>query len=326
MSKTLAAFASATLIFSLAACSSSRHEASEKYYLVVSNSRLAYWQAARAGLAQAAHKLGVAYDMIGPDTYDPQAEIQAFRDAMSTTPSGIMVSAADPAGMKTQIDAAIAKGIPVITVDADSPASKRLTFIGTNNYQAGLMGGRVLAERLHNKGDVVFYAMPGQLNLDERLQGYKTILADHPQIKIVRTVDVKGTPSVAFDTTEEILKGKSTPDGFVCLVSTACQEVADVLDRHKIDGKVLIGMDSDPETLSWIQKGKIAVTIVQKPFTMAQFGTLMLDSLHHYALPTLYSNWANDARSPLPVFIDTGVTLIDKSNVDAFVKAQASAN
>jgi ribose transport system substrate-binding protein len=101
MVKTLAAFASATLIFGLAGCSGSRHEASEKYYLVASNTRLPYWQAARAGLAQAAHKLGVAYDMVGPEAYDPPAEIQAFRDIAATAPSGILVSAADPAGMKT---------------------------------------------------------------------------------------------------------------------------------------------------------------------------------------------------------------------------------
>src|ERR1700683_1800432 len=135
MSKRLTALAAAILTLGLSACSGSRHEAAEKYYLVVSNTRLAYWQTARAGLAQAGHKLGVAYDMVGPDSYDPQAEIQAFRDAVSTSPSGILVSAADPNGMKDQINAAIAKGIPVMTIDSDVPASKRLTFIGTKHHQ-----------------------------------------------------------------------------------------------------------------------------------------------------------------------------------------------
>jgi len=325
MKKTLAALASATLIAALAACSSSRHEATEKYYLVVLNSKLAYWQAAGAGRDRAARGLGVASETVGPDTYDAQAEVQAFRDAVAKKPAGILVSAGDPTLMKDPIDAAIAQGIPVVTIDADVPGSKRLTFVGTNNYQAGLMGGRTLAERLHGKGDVVVYTMPGQNNLDERLQGYKNILAEHPQIKIVRVVDVKGTPSIAFDTTEEILKGKSVPDGFVCLEATACQEVADVLDRNKVDGKVIVAMDSDANTLTWIQKGKIAATIAQKPYTMAHFGALILDTVHHYKLPTLEGNWSEDTRSPVPVFVDTGATLIDKGNVDAFLKAQTPA-
>jgi ribose transport system substrate-binding protein len=326
MGKTFAAFASAALILGLAACSSSRHEATEKYYLLAANTKLAYWQAAGAGLERAARHLGVASEMAGPDTYDPQAEVQAFRDTVAKKPTGILVSAADPTMMKDAIDAAIAQGIPVITIDSDVPTSKRLTLIGTNNYEAGLMGGRILAERLHNKGDVVVYTMPGQINLDQRLQGYKNILSDHPQMKIIRVVDVKGNPSIAFDTTEEILKGKSTPEGFVCLVSTSCSEVADVLDRHKVENKVLVAMDSDANTLSWIQKGKIAATIAQKPFTMAYYGVIMLDSVHHFKLPTLDGNWAQDTRSPLPVFVDTGVTLIDKSNVDAFLKAVTPAD
>jgi len=325
MKNTLTRFASVTLVLGLAACSSSRHEATEKYYMVAVTTKLAYWQAAAAGMIRAAKGLGVAAEVVGPDNYDPKAEADAFRDAVSKKPSGILVSAADPNVMKDPIDAAIAQGIPVITIDADVPSSKRLTFIGTNNYQAGLMGGRVLAERLQGKGDVVVFTMPGQLNLDERLQGYKNVLADHPQIKITREVDVQGSPTIAFDTTQEILKGKSTPDAFVCLTSTSCQEVADVLDREKVEGKVLVGMDTDDDTLNWIQKGKIAATIAQKPYTMAHFAVLALDMLHHYKLPTLDANWTQDTRSPLPIFIDTGATLIDKSNVDAFRKAQTPA-
>ena len=325
MKKTLARFVSLPLMLGLAACSSSRHEPLEKYYLVAVTTKLAYWQAAGAGLIKAAHGLGVAAEVVGPDNYDPKAEADAFRDAVAKKPSGILVSAADPAVMKDPIDAAVSQGIPVITIDADVPASKRLTFIGTNNYQAGLMGGHVLTERLHGKGDVVVFTMPGQLNLDERLQGYKNVISDHPQIKIVRIVDVKGSGTIAFDTTEEIVKGKSVPDAFVCLTSTSCQEVADVLDREKVENKVLVAMDTDENTLNWIQKGRIAATIAQKPYTMTYFGTLVLDTIYHYKLPSLTGNWAQDTRSPLPVFIDTGATLIDKSNVDAFLKAQTPA-
>jgi len=293
---------------------------------VAANTKHGYWQTAMAGLDSGARLLGVPAEMVGPETYDPKAEADAFRDVVSKKPSGILVSVADPNVMKDPIDAAIAQGIPVITIDADAPSSKRLTFIGTNNYQAGLMGGRVLAERLHGKGDVIVYTTPGQTNLDERLQGYQNILSNHPQIKIVRIVNDKADPRTAFDTTTEIVEGKSQPDAFVCLASTSCQEVADVLDRRKVSGKILIAMDTDPNTLTWIQKGAIAATIAQKPFTMAHFGVSMLDALYHYKVPSLDVKWTEDTRSPLPVFIDTGATLIDKSNVDAFLKAQTPAD
>jgi ribose transport system substrate-binding protein len=323
--RTIAVFALATLLLSLSACGGSPHAPTEKYYLVAANITNGYWQTAQAGFQSGAHLLGVPWEMVGPDTYDPKAEVETFRGIASKKPSGILVSVADPGVMKDAIDAAVAQGIPVITIDADAPTSKRLTFIGTNNYQAGSMGGRLLAERMQGKGSVVVFTMPGQANLEERLQGYKNVLSGHPQIKIDQIVDVKGDPRIAFDSASKMMESKSPPDAFVCLTSTPCSEVADVLDRKKITGKILIAMDTDPNTLNWIKKGSIAATIAQKPFTMASFGIAMLDTVHHYNLPSLDLNSMQDTRSPLPAFVDTGATLIDKSNVDAFLKAQPPA-
>jgi len=326
MAEAVRAFTAAAFILALGACGGSRHDAGEKYYLVSANIKNAYWQAAGSGLVEAARSLGVAAEVVGPEKYDPQAEAQAFRDAAAKLPAGILVSVADPKMMKDAIDNAIAQKILVITIDSDAPESKRLAFIGTNNYQAGMMGGRVLADRLHGKGSVVFYTMPGQPNLDERLQGYKTVLGDRAGIKIMQVVDVKGDPGIAFDTTKEMIARKPPPDAFVCLVSFACPEVADVLDRNKVSGKVVVAMDTDPHTLTWIQKGLIDATIAQKPYTMSHFGVLMLDGLHHSKLPSLDTKWWEDTRSPVPMFVDTGATLIDKSNIAEFLKAQTVAN
>src|SRR6266550_3719894 len=185
-------------------CGGSPHAPEERYFLIGFNIKVPYWQEAGAGLRKAAAQLQVKAEMTGPDTFDPKQQQAEFQRVVKLKPSGIMVSPADPTLLKDDIDAAIASGIPVITMDSDAPASKRLTFIGTNNYQAGLMGGRVLADKLHGKGNVVFYTMPGQPNLDERLQGYKTVLGNHAQIKIAQVVDVKGEAAIAFDSTKEM--------------------------------------------------------------------------------------------------------------------------
>jgi ribose transport system substrate-binding protein len=302
------------------------HKSNEKYFLVSANVRLPYWQAAATGLSRAARQLDVSAEMVGPDNYDPQAEQAAFRTAITKGPAGILVSAADPNLLKADIDSAIGQGIPVLTIDSDTPDSKRLLFIGTNNRQAGVMGGRRAVKELNGKGNVVVYTMPGQANLVERLNGYKDALAES-SIKIVDTVDVKGDPRVAFDRTTDIIeKAKVKPDGFVCLEAIACKEVADVLDRKKVSGKVIIAMDTDQETLDWIKKGVIAATIAQKPFTMAYYGLKVLGDLHLNKPQTLEMNLATDTMSPMPVFIDTGATMIDKSNVDAFLNARNSAS
>jgi len=304
----------------------SRHDTDEHYVLVAANLQVPYWQTAGAGFTKAAMQLKLRADFVGPDIYDPKAERQAFEDAVAKKPTGILLAVVDPAMMKDPIDRAIAAGIPVLTIDSDAPDSKRLFFIGTNNYQAGVLGGRRLAEELKDKGNVVVFTMPEQTNLAERLRGYRDALAAHPGIKIDRVIDIKGDPRVAFDTTTLILgTEKNKINGFVCLEAQAGKEVALVLNNYNVHDKIVMAMDTDGDTLDWIQKGMIAATIAQKPYTMSFVGLRMLDDLYHNKPTPLAADWARDSFAPIPAFVDTGTALIDKSNVEAFRQAKTSA-
>ena len=305
-------------------CRESQHSVEEKYFLIATNIKLPYWEAAGAGLVRAAGQMQVRAQFVGPDTYDPKAQQAEFQKVVAQKPTGILISPADPELMQPDIDRAIGQGIPVITIDSDARSSKRLLFIGTDNYKAGEIGGQVLAKRLQGKGNVIVLSMPEQGNLRDRLRGYQDALAAHPQIKIVEVLDIRGNPGTAFDKTMEIMEKRAAKvDAFVCLEAVACPEVAEVLDRKKAD-RVVVAMDSDPLTLQWIQKGRITATIGQKPFTMAYFGLKMLDDLHHHKITPLDANWAKDPFSPIPTLVDTGATLIDKSNVDAFLRDSAN--
>ena len=310
------------LLLVLVSCGSA-HDADEKYYLISANVKIPYWQADSAGLFQAATQLKVRSEFAGPDTYDPKGEQQALQQAVQSKATGILISVADPALLKDDIDKAIAAGIPVITVDSDAPASKRLLFIGTNNYRAGQIGGERLAKELNGKGNVVVFTIPEQANLKERLRGYRDALEATPGIKITRVVDMKGDSRVAFDSATEVLGNdkKEHTDAFVCLEALAGKEVATVLSQQGVKDKVVIAMDTDDDTLSWIQKGVIAATISQKPYTMSYVGLKMLDDLYHHKLSTLSNDWSKDSFSPIPAFVDTGSALIDKTNVDALIAA-----
>ncbi|MEY2411692.1 MAG: ribose transport system substrate-binding protein [Acidobacteriaceae bacterium] len=310
---------------SLSLACGGRHDTDENYYLISSNIQVPYWHAAGAGFVQEAQQWKVRAQFVGPATYDPKEELEAFRNAVRQKPTGILIAVTDPKLMKDDIDKAVAAGIPVITIDSDAPDSKRLFSIGTNNYQAGLIGGQRLAKELQGKGNVVVFTMPEQTNLKERLHGYHDALESHPQIKITDVVDIHGDPRVAFDSTTQMLgKQKDKINAFVCLEAQAGKEVATVLNSAKVKDKVVMAMDVDPETLDWIQKGVIAATISQKPYTMATFGLRVLDSLYHQKVSPLDKDWANDSFAPLPAFVDTGSSLIDKSNVEAFQSVNKS--
>jgi ribose transport system substrate-binding protein len=314
----------AVLLAFLLSCGSA-HDSGEFYVLISANLQVPYWKTASAGFAAAAAQMKVRSDVEGPQTFDPKAERDTLDQAVQKKVSGILLDVTDAALLKDGIDKAIAAGIPLITIDSDAPASKRLFFIGTNNYEAGLMGGQRLAQELHGKGNVVVFTMPDQPNLQERLAGYKAALARTPDIKITRVVDIQGDPRIAFDTTTQIIgKERDKVDAFVCLEAQSGKEVAGVLNSFHVTGKVVMAMDTDQETLDWIQKGAIAATVAQKPYAMAFVGLEMLDDLYHQKPSTLDKDWAKDSFAPIPSFVDTGSALIDKSNVEAFMQAGKS--
>jgi len=312
------------LALTLVSCGGSDFRKTEVYYLVANNIDLPYWQAARAGLLRAAAEVGVAADMVGPETYDAALQKEAFDEivAMEKPPAGILVSPADPAMMAPSINAAVAKGIEVITIDSDAPDSDRFLFIGTDNYSVGAQSAEVTAERLQNAGNVIVFTISGQTNLEDRLRGYRDIFAQFPAIRIIDTVDIKGDGAVAFDLTKEILaKRRSSVDAYVCLESIACPEVAEVLNRNSVRDKVVIAMDTPQRTLEWIQNGLVHATIAQKPYTMAYTGLRVLADHKKYPAANPESE---GSLSTVPSFIDTGATLVTEDNVARFIKDQES--
>jgi ribose transport system substrate-binding protein len=313
-------FALMMSVLPLAGCM--RHSKSEHFYLVATSTKHAYWQSAWAGFSKAADQYGVTVDMRGPDGFDPQDEVTEFRQVVALKPAGILVSVADEKLMQPEIDAAVAAGIPVVTIDSDAPSSHRLFFIGTNNLQAGRLGGARVAAKLNGKGNVVFFTMPGQPNLEERLKGYKDAFASYPGIKVVEVFDMKGDSGLAMDQTRDYLSrtGAAKIDAVVCLESTSGKDVGEAFKRANAKDTLLVAMDVDVATLNLVKDGTIDSTISQKPFTMALLGLKALDDVYHYPVKPLAQDYALDPYAPFAAFVDTGVTLVDKTNVDAILQ------
>ncbi len=312
--------------FCLSSCTSTPHAPSEKYILVADNIKIPYWQTAVRGLNHATAEMKVKSEVQGPDGHDPQGEHDAFKRAVAEKPSGILISVSDASLLGTDINAAVDQGIPVLTIDADAPDSKRLFFVGTDNYNAGVLGGKLAAKLLNGKGKVVIYTIPGQNNLKDRLQGYQSAFADHTDVTVMQTVDMNGNSDIAFDSAKKLLESKNKPDAFICLEALACPAVADVVNRSGMAGKVkIVAMDTDPGTIEWINKGVISATIAQKPFTMAYYGAKLLGDIHLHPAKPLSGNWAENVYSPYPTFVDTGAFVVNKESVGSLSQQPSSS-
>jgi len=304
-------------------CEKPYHQPEEKYVLVAANVNLPYWQEAQAGLTDIGKTAGVKVDLVGPATFSPSEELTAFQQAVASKPSGIMVSVTDPKLFNEAINAAIMQGLPVVTIDADAPESRRVLFIGTDNFRAGQDSGKHMADLLGGQGRVLIIGLAGQLNTEERTRGVNEALKKYPGIKVIDTIDGKGDPRNAYDAVSGLLQKKEKIDGIIALEATGGAGAADALHRMDMTGKIkVLAFDKDPQTLDGVERGWITATVVQKPYVMAFYGVRFLDDLHHNAVHE-FKDWATAPTGPLPVFVDTGTAVVDKSNLATFRKALA---
>lgn len=308
----------------IAACAKPYHEEIERYVFVATNINLPYWREANAGFLDAAKTLGVKGELVGPETYDPSAEVGIFRQVVEKNPAGICLSAARPEIFRADIDKAIEAGIPVICVDADVPNSKRLLYVGTDNFKAGRESLKRMAALVPGKGNIVVITIPGQRNVDDRLAGVVDALKNYPALKITKILDDKGDWRNAFDQLSDLILKKEKIDGIVSLEASGGSGAAKAADRFNLGGKIpIVAFDNDPETLEGIEKGTITATITQKPYVMSYFGLKFLDDLHHNAVHQ-FKDWRTALAPPMPTFVDTGTVIVDKNNLKVYRDALAA--
>jgi ribose transport system substrate-binding protein len=308
----------------IASCAKRYHEQNERYVFVATNINLPYWQEARAGFLDAAKSLGVKGELLGPAGYAPNAELVLFRRIVEEHPAGICLSAARPEIFQVEIDKAVDQGIPVICVDADVPQSKRVLYIGTDDFKAGRESLEQMAALVRNHGSITVITIPGQRNLDNRVAGVADALKNFPDIKLTKILDDKGDAQTALEQVSELIRSKEKVDGIICLEATGGSGAAGALHRLKMDGHLpIVAFDNDPETLDWIERGAIAATVTQKPYVMSYYGLKFLDDLHHNAVHQ-FKDWRTALAAPMPTVVDTGTVVVDGSNLKLYREALAA--
>jgi ribose/xylose/arabinose/galactoside ABC-type transport system permease subunit/ABC-type sugar transport system substrate-binding protein len=276
-----------------------------------------YWIDSKLGLADKAKELGVSAVFTGPPTVDANAQIESVNRAIAQKVDGIIVCAVADA-VTPAIDKAIEAGIPVVCADSDAPSSKRFSFIGTGNYNAGYRGGEQLAKLLGGRGEVALMYIPGWDNLIQRIQGYKDALAKYPGIAVVKIGNDKGSQTEAEKECRAILQAFPNLAGFGCVAAVGGQGAAVAVKQAGKTGKVkIVAMDRDEATLQFIQEGVIDASIAQRTYMMTYLALQMLYDLRNDRIK-FTDDWRKVGVNPLPPMVDTGTFVIDRDNVGSF--------
>jgi ribose/xylose/arabinose/galactoside ABC-type transport system permease subunit/ABC-type sugar transport system substrate-binding protein len=276
-----------------------------------------YWVDARLGLEDKARMLGVKSELRGPTGGDPNQQVKELEQLIARKPAGILIAPASNA-LRPSIDRAIDEGIPVVCIDTDEPLSKRYTFIGTDNYNAGRQTGAMLAKAIGGKGEVALLMIPGQLNHEERARGCKDVLGTFRDIRVVKIGNDQALATEAEKVARSILQAYPDLAAFGCVDAAGGEGCAVAVKEAGKVGKVkIIAMDRNETTLEFIEQGIIEASIAQRTYAMAYLGLQLLYDLNHNNIQ-IVNNWKEAKVIPLPRNIDTGTIVIDKNNVRAF--------
>jgi len=292
---------------------------SQEFYMVTFVSGYPFWKDCYNGFKEAGALYGVKTVYGGTTEYDVNAAITALDQIIAKKPAGIAVTAMDAKAYAPSINKAIEQGIPVITFDSDSPMSKRISFIGTQNYSAGVTAARYIGEKLGGKGKVAALTTLAQSNIKERTDGFQeTIKSEFPGIELVQVADA-GTDQVAAATSAANLL-KSNPDiqYLFCALVTASVGAQQALTEAGKKGKVkIVAFDTDTVTLDAIKSGDVDASISQAPWAMGYWAMNYLYFIKN-GLVNPVDNWQGKGYPAIPVTADSGSTVVTKDNADNF--------
>lgn len=293
--------------------------ANEEYVFIGKSISNPYWVDAREGLEDRAATLGVKTDFRGSSGSDVNEQIRQMEDTLARKPAGIIIAPAG-VGITPLINRAVEAGTPVICVDSDAPQSKRYSYVGTDNYNAGKQGGEIMVKLLGGQGEVYLLGVPGEPNLEDRIRGYRDALSKAPGIKVVDVGNDRADPNEGAKVARNALSAHPNLAAFGCVDAAGGEGAAIVIKEKGLTGKVkIVGMDRNEATLNLIDEGLIEASVAQRTYTMAYMGLGMLYDLHHNKV-RMVSDWRAAGVLPLPTNVDTGTVVVTKENVAAFKK------
>ncbi len=265
-----------------------------------------FWVSVQAGALAAGKDLNVEVLWNGPaqeTEYDRQVQIMDSMIARHV--DGIALAVTEKTAMVPPLDRAAAAGIPVTVFDSGINSEKYLTFVATNNYEAGQFAARKLAELMGGKGEVGLLAnAPGSGSTMDREKGFTDVLEkEFPNIKIVATQFGMSDRAKARASAENILTAHPDLGGMFASSEPSSVGVALALKARNRSGKTrFVAFDSSDSMIEDLQGGTIDAMVVQDPFHMG-----------YEAVKSLVDNWSG---KPPAKRMDLHAKVLTKADLD----------
>ncbi|MBM3747578.1 MAG: substrate-binding domain-containing protein [Acidobacteria bacterium] len=264
-----------------------------------------FWQTVYAGALKAAQEFGFEVEWNAPALeIDASRQIEILESMVNRRLAGIVVAPVDRQALIAVIERASRESIPVAVFDSEVDTDQRISYVATDNTEAGRMAARRLGQILGGKGKVgIIGFMPGSASTMQREDGFQDEIRKlFPGINIVGLQFGQANRAKAMAATENLLTAHPDLAGLYADNESSTSGTVQALKSRRARQVKLVAMDASEALVEDLRAGWIDSLVVQNPFKMG-YESARAVGLH--------------LRGQQPAkHLDSGATLVLASDLD----------
>jgi len=201
-----------------------------------------FWKTVHAGAEKAGQEMNVEVLWKGSlKEDDREAQISVVENIITRKVDGIVLAPLDDAALRRPVDEAMRSGIPVVIFDSGLQGDNYISYVATDNFKAGQLAGKFMAELLDGNGKVaVLRYLKATENLLFRFGG---------------------------------AEGRLGIDGIFCATEPTTLGILRGLQNAGYAGKVkFVGFDSSETMIAALRAGALHGFVVQDPMQIGYLG------------------------------------------------------
>ncbi len=239
-----------------------------------------FWSVVANGARAAGRDLGVRVEYQAPVQFDMVAMSNLIDGVVASRPDGLVVSIPDGAALGPSIRAAVAAGIPVVSINSGDEVYRDLgvlLHVGQPEYDAGLGAGRRMAAAGIRRALCVNHEI-GNVSLDRRCDGFRDGLAEAGGDIRLLAVDL-ADPDDAQQRIAGALAVDPDLNGLLTLGPTGAGPALAALGESGRLGRVAFAtFDLTPEVAAAIDRGSMDFAVDQQPYLQGYLPVVALVS------------------------------------------------
>ncbi|WP_437757429.1 D-ribose ABC transporter substrate-binding protein [Sorangium sp. So ce1389] len=262
----------------LAACSKSSKTSKNLIVIITPAHDNPFFKQEAVGATVKAKELG--YDtlvLVHNDDANKQNELIDI--AIARTAAAIILDNAGADATVAAVQKAKDAEIPSFLIDRELNATGvAVAQIVSNNHQGATLGAEEFVRRMGEKGPYAeLVGKESDINAGIRSKGYHDVIDQYPEMRMVSRQSANWSQTDAYAKTESILQANPDIKGIISGNDTMAMGAMAALEAAGRKDVIVVGFDGSNDVRDAIKDGKIAATVLQPAYRVAQHAVELAD-------------------------------------------------